>query len=55
MGLNILGFLREQDVMDHARDLVCSGGDGGCCAQFRSHTPEELTEIALGAAKGVRA
>jgi len=50
-----IGFLREQDMIDNARDLVCSGCDGRGCTQFRSHTTEELTKIALGAAKGVRA
>ena len=50
-----IGFLREQGVINDARDLVCGGSDGGGCTQFRSHATEELAEIALGAAKGVRA
>src|SRR5579863_4922617 len=49
-----IGFLREQDMIDDARDLMCSGRDGGGCTQFGSHTTEEITKIAFSAAKRVR-
>jgi len=42
-------FLREQNVINDACDLVGSGGYGGGCTQFRSHTTEEITEIAFSA------
>ena len=50
-----IGFFREQNVIDDTSDLVGGGSDGGGCTQFRSHATEELTEIAFGAAKRVRA
>jgi hypothetical protein len=44
-----IGFLREQNVINDACDLVGSSGYRGGCAQFRSHTTEEITEIAFSA------
>ena len=46
-----VGFFGEQNMIDNTSDFVRGGRDGGGCAQLRAHSTEELTKIALSAAK----
>jgi hypothetical protein len=48
-----VGFFGEQDVVQDAGDFVCGRGDGLRGTKFRAHPPEELPQVALGAAQGI--